>query len=507
MSKISIIFPHQLFKNITDYLTKDTHVYLIEELLYFNQYNFHKQKLAFHRATLQFYENYLHTKGFKTTYIEAKDDLSDIRKLIPEIENKGCSELFLFDPTDNWLSKRIKESTSKAKITWFDNPLFINSKEELASFFKESKKKFYQTSFYKEERIKRNILVQNGDPVGGKWTFDTENRKKYPKNKMTPVVLFPDINEYYKEARTYIDEHFQDNLGELHQFQIYPTTFKEAEKWLQEFFEVRFHEFGDYEDAIVKDRNFLHHSVLSPLINVGLLSPLYVIESAISYAAKNEIPINSLEGFVRQILGWREFIRGVYEVKGSEERTRNYWNHSRNIPESFYTGNTGILPIDTTIKRILKTGYTHHIERLMVLGNFMLLCEFDPNQVYQWFMEFFIDAYDWVMVPNVYGMTLFSDGGLMSTKPYISSSNYIKKMSDYTSGEWEEVWDGLFWRFMDVNRDQLAKNPRLKMLISNLDKMSSEKRNLLFGKAEEFLNFLENSEEKESSYTLKFHDE
>ncbi|CAL2078130.1 cryptochrome/photolyase family protein [Tenacibaculum sp. 190524A05c] len=506
MNKASIIFPHQLIRNVRDYLSLDTVIYLVEETLYFNQYNFHKQKLVFHRASMKFYESYLNSLGYSVLYIEANSEYSDVRNLIPHIEKEGYTKVYIYNPTDNWLEKRIHNVTTNIEIHWFDNPLFINTKSDLQGFFKVSKKKFFQTSFYKEQRIKRNILVQNGDPVGGKWTFDVDNRKKYPKNKITPVVMFPDNNQYFSEAKEYIQECFQENLGELHDFQIYPTTFEEAENWLKEFFEVRFHEFGDYEDAILQDRNFLHHSILSPLINVGLLSPLYVINEATNYAAKNDIPINSLEGFVRQILGWREFIRGVYEVKGTEERTRNFWNHNRKIPASFYNGTTGILPIDKTIKRILKTSYTHHIERLMILGNFMLLCEFDPDDVYQWFMELFIDAYDWVMVPNVYGMSLFSDGGLMSTKPYISSSNYIKKMSDYPNGDWQQVWDGLFWRFMDKNREVLSKNPRLRMLISNLDKMNLEKRNQLFTKAEQFLTQLE--EDKEiANYSLKFHEE
>ena len=190
-------------------------------------------------------------------------------------------------------------------------------------------------------------------------------------------------------------------------------------------------------------------------------------------------------------MGWREFIHLVYEREGGKQRTTNYWKFSRKIPEGFWTGNTGIAPIDATIKKILATGYSHHIERLMVLGNFMLLCEFDPDQVYQWFMELFIDAYDWVMVPNVYGMTQFADGGLMTTKPYISGSNYLMKMSDYPKGDWQPIWDGLFWRFMHVHRDFFLKNPRLGMLVKTFDKMSPEKQQLHLNNAEWFLKELD----------------
>ncbi len=500
MNEVTVIFPHQLFKN-TEFLPPKTPVFLVEEYLFFSQYNFHKQKVAFHRASMKFYESFLADKGFNVTYVEASDKRSDVRKLFSFFIDEEITTVHIINPTDNWLEKRIKTFSEQISIQYFENPLFINSKEELSSFFKPNKKKFFQTSFYKNQRTDRNILVTNGEPVGGKWTFDADNRKKYPKDKTPPTITYPKVNKHFKEAVDYVNASFKNNIGVVDSIQYYPTTFKESEDWLQDFFKVRFHDFGAYEDAIVKKEHFLNHSILSPLINVGLLSPLYVIEEAIDFAAKNDIPINSLEGFVRQILGWREFIRGVYEVKGTEERTKNFWNHTRKIPASFYTGTTGIDPIDTTIKKLLKTGYAHHIERLMILGNFMLLCEFDPDEVYKWFMELFIDAYDWVMVPNVYGMTLFADGGLMSTKPYISSSNYIKKMSDYPNGEWQQIWDGLFWNFMDKNRSFLSKNPRLNMLLSNLDKMDNSKRETHFKNAAMFFEQLENPK-KETQLNL-----
>ena len=196
---------------------------------------------------------------------------------------------------------------------------------------------------------------------------------------------------------------------------------------------------------------------------------------------------NSLEGFIRQIMGWREFIKIVYEREGSKQRTTNYWKFTRKIPANFWKGTTGIPPIDITIQKILKTGYCHHIERLMVLGNFMILCEFDPDEVYRWFMEMFIDAYDWVMVPNVYGMSQFADGGLMATKPYISGSSYVLKMSDFKKGEWCEIWDALFWNFMNKHRNVISKNPRMAMLLKTYDKMSEEKKKAMSLKVVSFL--------------------
>ena len=268
---------------------------------------------------------------------------------------------------------------------------------------------------------------------------------------------------------------------------LYPNTHSQATAWLEQFLHHRFEEFGAYEDAIVQHQSILHHSLFSPLINTGLLQPQQVIDSLLQYAHTHAIPINSTEGIIRQLIGWREFIRGVYEAKGSEERTRNFWDFSRPMPKMFYTATTGIEPVDDAIRTVLQTGYCHHIERLMVLGNFMLLCEIDPDEVYRWFMELFIDAYDWVMVPNVYGMSQFADGGLMSTKPYISSSNYILKMSHYSKGDWQATWDGLFWRFMHTHRDFFLKNPRLSMLVRTFDKMTPQKQNAHLQRAEAYL--------------------
>ena len=488
MSKIGIVFPHQLVEQNILANTCET-IYLVEEYLYFKHYNFHKKKIAFHRASMKFYENYLQSKNIEVVYIESFDELSDITKLIPYLKKEGVQAFEYIDTTDYWLEKRITNTCKECDIHPIKKPtpLFLNTSEELASFFA-TKKRMFQTEFYKHQRLTKNILLEKQDkPIGGKWTFDDENRLKYPKGKTVPKTTFLKPNAFYSEAIAYTEKHFSSNYGELNTNFIYPTTYAESKSWLAEFFKTRFSEFGAYEDAIVEKENILHHSVLTPMLNVGLLSPKFVIEEALLYVSNHEVPLNSLEGFIRQILGWREFIRAVYELKGNEERTKNYWGFKRKIPASFWNGTTGIEPIDSCIKKVLETGYAHHIERLMVLGNFMLLCEFDPDEVYRWFMELFIDAYDWVMVPNVYGMSQFADGGLMATKPYISGSNYLMKMSDYQKGDWQPVWDGLFWRFMHVHRDFFLKNPRLGMLVRTFDKMPDEKQKLHLNNAEQFL--------------------
>ncbi len=486
--EINLIFPHQLFQN-SELLTNGRPIYLIEEHLFFRQFKFHKQKLAYHRATLKSYESLLKEKDLEVHYISTTDQRSDIRILLEKIIHG--TTINLIDPTDNWLEKRILKFSHKLNINFLNSQLFINSKKDNASFFRKDKKSFFQSSFYKQQRRRLNILIdEHNEPLGGKWSYDADNRKKYPKGKTPPTIQFPDTSPYWIEAIDYINKNFGDNPGSLSEKQLYPIDHRTSLSWLQQFLEKRFYDFGVYEDAILKDDAYLHHSVLSPMLNIGLISAHTVIEKAITYSTENDIPINTIEGFVRQIIGWREFIRGMYEIKGSYSRTKNHWNFTKKIPQSFYSGTTGILPIDVVIKQVLQTGYCHHIERLMVLGSFMLLCEFDPDEVYKWFMELFIDAYDWVMVPNVYGMSQFSDGGTFATKPYISGSNYIKKMSNYPNGEWQVIWDGLFWRFLHVYRETFVKNPRTSMLLRTLDKMTDEKRSAHLAAANAFLDGL-----------------
>lgn len=492
MTDANLIFPHQLFES-SPLLNNNFPVYLVEEHLFFYQYKFHKQKLAFHRATMKHYEKFLGEQGRKVLYIEAHDELSDVRKLLPALKNQGFQSIHFIDPVDDWLEKRIKPGTEKydLQLSVHSSPMFLNAKGDMEDFFKSGKKKFFQTEFYIQQRKKLNILLEtDGKPLGGKWSFDAENRLKYPKDKKPPTVSFKAADEIYQEAVYYVNRYFSDNPGELSKKPIYPTNFKTSREWLRQFLQTRFFDFGPYEDAIVQRESFLHHSVLTPILNVGLLTPKQIIDETLEYASTHEIPLNSLEGFIRQITGWREFIRGVYAFRGVEQRTKNFFGFTRKIPASFYDGSTGIAPLDATIKKVLHNGYCHHIERLMVLGNFMLLCEFDPDEVYHWFMELFIDAYDWVMVPNIYGMSQFADGGLMATKPYISGSNYLMKMSDYEKGDWQQTWDALFWRFMHVHRDFFLKNPRLGMLVKSFDKMPEHKQTHLISRANQFLDKL-----------------
>ena len=487
---ISIIFPNQIFEN-SKLLDESSKIFLIEEYLFFNQFNFHKQKILFHRMTMKSYEKFLKKKKLDVVYIDSTENISDIREFIRNLDKK-IQSIKIYDPVDNWLSRRINDSCEEKniKIENYNNPLFINNNEDLEIFFRSDKKKFFQTSFYKKQRVKLDIMMIGDKPEGGKWTYDDQNREKYPKNKIPPEIDYPKKDDNYNEALNYLNNNYKNNYGLIDDANIYPYNFQLAKKWLDDFFITRFYEFGPYEDAVVKEKSILNHSVLSPLLNTGLINPKELIKRTINYHYENKIPINSTEGFIRQIIGWREFIRGVYVCKGTEERNKNFWNFSRKIPSSFYSANTGIDPVDDTINKINKSGYANHIERLMIIGNFMLLCEFDPNEVYRWFMELFIDSYDWVMVPNVYGMSQFGDGGLMSTKPYISGSSYILKMSNYKRGDWCMIWDSLFWNFIDKQREFFLTNPRMRMLVSSFDRMDIEKKEKLINTANKFISNL-----------------
>jgi deoxyribodipyrimidine photolyase-related protein len=481
-----LIFPHQLFGRNPLLETEGT-FFLIEEPLFFTQFAFHKQKLVFHRASMKFYEDFLKTSGYEVEYIDFGSDVADVRSLIPALEGRGYRHIEATDLTDDWLRSRICETVSKSRFEEIASPGFLNNRVDVDEYFSK-RKRFFQADFYSHQRKQRGILLDEfGGPLGGKWSLDEENRKRFPKNATPSKVPMPDLNPYVREARDYVHRNFESNPGELESPIRYPVTFSEADAWLTNFLESRFADFGTYEDAIVANEHILNHSLLSPLLNSGLLEVGVTVERILDYGIRESIPLNSLEGLIRQIVGWREFIRGVYETAGGRERTANFWGFERPIPKTFWTASTGIVPIDLTIKKILETGYCHHIERLMVLGNFMVLCEFDPDDVYRWFMEMFIDSYDWVMVPNVYGMSQFADGGLMSTKPYISGSNYLVKMGDFPKGGWQEVWDSLFWRFLDKNRAFFAKNPRLSMLLRTFDRFQPEKKSQLIDRAETFL--------------------
>jgi deoxyribodipyrimidine photolyase-related protein len=323
------------------------------------------------------------------------------------------------------------------------------------------------------QRKRLEILVDSRQkPEGSKWSFDSKNRKKFPKEIEIPAL--PKFNnEQLERAKKYIKENFADNPGDLENF-FYPVSRKEAKELLADFIENKFNNFGKYQDAFEKEIVVGFHSLISSSLNIGLLNPAEVVETVLEHYQKSELELASVEGFIRQIIGWREYVRALYDLESETMKNSDFFKHQRDLPEIFYQAESGIEVLDDSIKKAVDYAYTHHIERLMVLGNFFLLSELDQHQVFKWFMEMFIDAYEWVMFANVYGMSQYSYPEMM-TKPYISSSNYIQKMSHYKTGKWAEVWDGLYWSFLDKNKDKFADNPRMSLMLSILDRMDREK--------------------------------
>ncbi len=488
-----LILPNQLFSMHPAFSLESKDVSLVEENLFFgltqHKVTFHKQKLWLHRSSMKKFEQFLTKKGYKVTYVShnAREDSLNISFEI--FAKKGVTDLIFCDPHHAQLEKKIKLLCKKAGISFemLNSPMFLNSKADNTDYFK-GKKKWFMADYYKFQRKKYDLLMDGDLPVGGKWSFDEDNRKKIPIKLLAsiPPLSFPKKDKIDIEAQDYILKKYSDSPGEIKKL-IYPTSHSLAITWLNSFLKDRFSLFGDYEDAIAKGENTLWHSVLTPLLNIGLLTPKQVIDAALKHADKHKIPLNSLEGFLRQIAGWREFMRATYEDLGDKMQGSNHWNHKRKIPKSFWTGTTGIDPLDDAIKRVIATGYCHHIERLMVIGGFMFLCEFRPKEIYDWFMDLFVDTFEWVMVPNVFGMSQNADGGLITSKPYFSGSSYIKKMSHYKDGQWSEIWDALYWRWIWKNEKVLKKNHRWAMMCSLVRKMDKKKLNMHIKTAENFM--------------------
>ena len=477
--ELTLIFPHQLFVNHPS-LERGRSVALIEDPLFFGTdphwpMQVHRQRALLHRVSMSAYAESLRQRGFKVLE-QRHHQASDTQGHLQALVDQGFNSFHLADPIDDLLSKRLQRFTSSQScgLEIKATPMLLTSDAVIQEHFSAGRKPF-MAKFYEMQRRRLDVLMDaDGSPLGGRWSFDADNRKKLPKGIKVPAEPGIGSDSRVDLARKQLESESLPLLGSWTQFD-YPVDHQQADRWLQTFLEVRFMQFGAYEDAISTQHRVMWHSVLTPILNIGLLTPQQVLNRTLERAAEGDIPINSLEGFIRQIIGWREFMASMYKRHGVAMRNGNFWDlEDRSIPEAFYRGTTGLPPIDDAIQHALDTGYCHHIERLMLLGNVMLLCGFHPNRVYQWFMELFVDAYDWVMVPNVYGMSQFADGGLFTTKPYVSGSNYVRKMSDYRKGDWCDVWDGLFWSFIKRHETFFRGQYRLAMMARNLDRMAPE---------------------------------
>lgn len=490
MKSALILYPHQLYD--IAFLPQVDTVVMVEEPLYFGvdqefPLRVHKQKLILLRASMRRYaEEVLWPRKINVDYIEldvfmkSGDVLTRLKKF---------DRLFAFDPVDEVLTRRIlaarREHPDLPAVEFLPTPNFYLKEHEVRQYFAGKHRQPF-TEFYQWQRERFNVLIgPDYKPVGGKWSYEAEARTKLPKDQPLPTFGVFGDNPWVKDSIEYVDRHFPNNPGST-DF-IWPTNHAEAQKWLQDFVAHRLDNFAPYQDALDKDVAWGYHSALASSINIGLLTPQEVIEAALVRHEKAPVPLASLEAFIRQVLGWREFIRGQYVMGGTQMRTANVFGHKRRLSDAWYDGTLGIPPFDDLIKKITQHAYAHQAERLMVAGNLMVLCEIDPSDICKWFSELFVDASDWATVPSVFGISQFSSGGAATARPYISGSNAILQMSHYERGVWCDVWDGLFWRFIEKHKDRLRSDPRMRVMVQRLGHLDADRRRIISYRAEDFL--------------------
>lgn len=421
-----LILPHQLYEK--KFIPNDnvSNILLWECPHYFTKYNYNKKKLILHRASMRYYYDYLKSDNRRVKYIEYNKE--------PKSNN-----MMMFDSID-----KIKIDGVKKII---ESPNFLLTKNDYAEYKKDKGDSYMFHWFY---MWGKKII----DVIPNIKSKDKENRKKLPKNIKIPPI--PDNNDekYIDEAIKYVNKNFGDNYGDTNNF-LFPISHKIAKRWLKDFIKKRFECFGPYQDAIDKDNDFLFHSYLSTSINIGLLNPSDILKDI--NKVKKRIPINSYEGYIRQLF-WREYQRYCYIYYNFNNK--NYFGNRKKLNKKWYDGTLNIKPVDNCIKRGFHQGYLNHIERLMVVGNYMNLSRIYPKEGFKWFMEFSCDSYEWVMTQNVLDMVFCVTGGRQNggtmSRPYISSSNYILKMSNYDKGEWSKRWDRMYHEFIKDNRKKLV---------------------------------------------------
>lgn len=455
----------------------------------------HKHKLILFFSAMRHFAQRQRELGIEVHYFAESEGFKPALERLFDQFPRATIEIV--DPNDrpfaHVFNRWVTELGGKLEVV--QNPLWITTADEFDDWSKE-RKSLRLENFYRKVRTSTGILMDGKEPLGGEWNYDHDNRKKPPKGYAPPVAPTYSQDEITQSVSEFISRTFPNHMGDATEFD-WPVTREEAKRELNDFIEKRLPDFGIYEDAMLSDEPLLNHSRLSPLMNLGLLHPREVVEAAVSaYTSRTDVPINSVEGFVRQILGWREFIFHIYRTTPglSEE---NELEHRNRLPAFFWDGDTKMNCVSNSVNGVIRTGYNHHIQRLMVLGNLMMLCRVDPKEVLNWFTACYVDALDWVMVPNVMGMSQFADGGAFTTKPYAAGSNYINKMSNYcsgcefdrktTTGENACPYNSLYWNFIHTHQDRFAKNARMNMILANWRKRDEEVKEEIVTHAEKLI--------------------
>ena len=484
---IGVIFGDQLWED-HPILDKVDKVIMVESYDYCRQQRYHKLKLAYVFVMMREYADSLRRRGFDVEYIplSKRTGFHDLRTLF----DGSDTVCHMVTPHDKPFASMIDGIFSDCDVRMYDSIGFLTP----SHFFKEwlnskfGNKRLLMADFYKDQRRRLHILVdEQKHPIGGQWSYDVHNRNKLKKRDELPERIRNFDSVHWDEVKAQILELFPDYPGKLDHSWL-PLNRPQALSYLEDFVSNSLFNFGTFEDALSDRDHLMYHSGLSSSINYGLLTPAEVIEAVLKkvqgvdfLTASGKRLLYSTEGFIRQVIGWREWIKGMYDhVYTQEVIDRNFFNATQPLPECWWDFDADhyLINDNTPLKRVFEKvdqyGYAHHIERLMVVANWMTLQGYDPKECYRWFRTSFIDAFDWVMVPNVYGMGLFSDGGVFASKPYISGGNYIKKMSDYPKGDWEWLWTQAFWKFLYEHEEYFMKQPRMAMLLKQRNNKKKE---------------------------------
>jgi len=457
----------------------DVPVLMVESRQHAQQRRYHKQKLILVWSAMRHFAAELKDAGWAVTYEIAADFETPLRQWI---EQQGITTLQVMQPSDRPFTQFLQALDLPCKLELLPNNHFLWTVDEFETWASD-RKRLLMESFYREGRKRSGVLMEGDDPAGGQWNFDKENRKPPKGGLETPDPLVFDLDDVTQAVIETVDAADYPTFGAARPFR-WAVTRDQALQVLDHFIATRLETFGPYQDAMVTGEDTMWHALLSPYLNLGLLHPQEVVAAAEQAYRDRDLPLNSVEGFIRQVMGWREYMRGLYWHVDDDYFDRNWFEHDRPLPDFFWTGETDMNCLHQVIDQVRRTGYGHHIQRLMILANFALIAGLNPQAVEDWFHAAFIDAYDWVMQTNVLGMGLFADGGVLASKPYSASANYVNRMSDYCQGcdykHTKRTGDGacpfnyLYWDFLDRHRDKLKSQGRMSFILKNLDKMEPE---------------------------------
>ncbi|CAM3652319.1 cryptochrome/photolyase family protein [Litorimonas haliclonae] len=514
MSKVLIpIFADQLSHTLSSLAVSEPEESVILMMEVMNEATtvpHHRTKLVFLFSAMRHFCEELRQQGWDVDYVKLSDGKNEgtFRKEVQRaLGRHDIDQIRVCEPSVYRVLKDVQgwEAALGVSVSITPDDRFIATKDEFFDWA-EDRKSFRMENFYHEMRRKTGLLMEGDKPVEGKWNFDKENRMP-PKDKMK----FPDALKFKPDSITHdviemVKSQFETRLGDVNGF-FYAVTREGALKSLEYFIKNQLEKFGDYQDAMVSDQPFMFHSLISPYINAGLLSPLEVCEQIEAAYQDGKAPINSVEGYIRQIIGWREYVRGIYWLKMPGYDTQNYLEADLKLPDFYWTGETDMRCLSQTISQTLEYAYAHHIQRLMITGNFALLIGVDPYDVHEWYLSVYLDAFEWVELPNTLGMSQYGDGGLLGSKPYASSGSYINRMSNYCKdcaynvkdrvGEKACPYNSLYWHFLDRNKEKLQGNNRLAMPYRNLENMDKEVRQELIENANKFIESLKPSMAKD----------